>query len=71
MKFKNLKKPITPIPSFRDNYWTTKRCKQLTQNYNLLDMPALRKMFGGYSTSTIKRKARELRAKGWYFAKKN
>ena len=71
MKFKNLKKPLDQVPSFKDNFWTTAKCKQLTQNYYLLDMYQLRKMFGGYSASTIRKKASELRAKGWYFAEKN
>ena len=73
MEFKNLKatqKYIPQKPLAVEKYWTDARCRQLARNFYMLSPEALRKMFSGYSLSSIKRQAYKLQKAGWTFAKK-
>ena len=73
MEFKNLKaiQKFTPRkPVSKKKYWTDARCRQLAQNFYLLEELELRKMFDGYSLGSIKRQVYKLQKAGWTFAKK-
>ena len=73
MEFKNLKaiqKFIPQKPVRKVKYWTDARCRQLAQNFYMLEEESLRKMFDGYSLVTIKKQAYKLQKAGWTFAKK-